>query len=45
LALERLGYRKEAVDAYRAAATAKDATLFDNDGPAVAPLAERRAGS
>jgi tetratricopeptide (TPR) repeat protein len=45
LALERLGYKKEAVDAYRAAAAAKDATLLDNDGPAVAPLAERRAGS
>lgn len=45
LALERLGYKKEAVDAYRAAAAAKDATLFDNDGPSVAPLAERRAGS
>jgi tetratricopeptide (TPR) repeat protein len=45
LALERLGYKKEAVEAYRAAAAAKDATLFDNDGPAVAPLAARRAGS
>jgi tetratricopeptide (TPR) repeat protein len=45
LALERLGYQKEAVEAYRAAAAAKDATLFDNDGPAVAPLAARRAGS
>jgi tetratricopeptide (TPR) repeat protein len=45
LALERLGYKKEAVDAYRAAAAARDATLFDNDGPAVAPLAARRAGS
>jgi tetratricopeptide (TPR) repeat protein len=45
LALERLGYKKEAADAYRAAAAAKDATLFDNDGPAVAPLAARRAGS
>jgi len=45
LALERLGYKKEAADAYRAAAAAKDATLFDNDGPAVAPLAVRRAGS
>lgn len=44
LALERLGYKKEAADAYRAAAAAKDATLFDNDGPAVAPLAARRAG-
>jgi tetratricopeptide (TPR) repeat protein len=45
VALERLGYKKEAVEAYRAAAAAKDATLFDNDGPAVAPLAARRAGS
>ena len=45
LALERLGYKKEAGEAYRAAASAKDATLFDNDGPAVAPLAARRAGS
>jgi tetratricopeptide (TPR) repeat protein len=43
LALERLGYKKEAGEAYRAAAAAKDATLFDNDGPAVAPLAARRA--
>jgi tetratricopeptide (TPR) repeat protein len=45
VALERLGYKKEAAEAYRAAAAAKDATLFDNDGPAVAPLAARRAGS
>jgi tetratricopeptide (TPR) repeat protein len=44
LALERLGYKKEAVDAYRAAAAFKDATLFNNDGPAVAPLASRRGG-
>jgi tetratricopeptide (TPR) repeat protein len=43
LALERLGYKKEAVDAYRAAAGFKDATLFNNDGPSVAPLAARRA--
>jgi tetratricopeptide (TPR) repeat protein len=43
LALERLGYKKEAMDSYRAAAGFKDATLFDNDGPAVAPLAGRRA--
>jgi tetratricopeptide (TPR) repeat protein len=42
LTLERLGYRKEAADAYRAAAGAKDATLFDNDGPGVAGLAARR---
>jgi tetratricopeptide (TPR) repeat protein len=46
LALESLGteYRKEAIEAYRAAAGFKDATLFNNDGPAVAPLAARRAG-
>jgi tetratricopeptide (TPR) repeat protein len=44
LALERLGYRKEAVESYRSAAGSKDATLFNNDGPAVAPLASRRAG-
>jgi tetratricopeptide (TPR) repeat protein len=44
LALEKLGYKKEAVDAYRAAAAAKDTTLFNNDGPAVAPVAARRAG-
>ncbi len=44
LALERLGYKAEAVDAYRAAAAVPDATLFNNDGPAVAPLAARRAG-
>jgi tetratricopeptide (TPR) repeat protein len=45
LALERLGYKKEATDAYRAAAGARDATLFNNDGPGVAALAGRRAGS
>jgi tetratricopeptide (TPR) repeat protein len=45
LALERLGYKKEAMDAYRAAAGFKDATLFNNDGPSVAPLAARRGGS
>jgi tetratricopeptide (TPR) repeat protein len=44
VALERLGYKKEALDAYRGAAAAKDATLFNNDGPAVAALAARRAG-
>ncbi len=42
LALERLGYRKEAGDAYRAAAASTDATLLDNDGPAVSALASRR---
>jgi len=45
LALEKLSYRPQAAEAYRAAAEAKDATLIDNDGPAVAPLAARRAGS
>jgi tetratricopeptide (TPR) repeat protein len=44
VALERLGYRKEAVESYRAAAGFKDATLFNNDGPGVAQLASRRAG-
>ena len=44
LALEKLGYRPQAVEAYRAAADAKDATLVDNDGPAVSALAARRAG-
>jgi hypothetical protein len=47
LALENLGseYRKEAAEAYRAAAAFKDATLFNNDGPAVQPLAARRGGA
>ena len=44
LALQKLGYRPQAVEAYKAAAEAKDATLIDNDGPSVAPLAARRAG-
>ncbi len=44
LALDKLGYRPQAIDAYRAAAEAKDATLIDNDGPPVAALAARRAG-
>ena len=42
LALDRLNYRPQAKEAYRAAAEAKDATLIDNDGPAIAPLATRR---
>lgn len=42
LALERLGYRKEAADAYRAAAASAEATLLNNDGPAVPALASRR---
>jgi tetratricopeptide (TPR) repeat protein len=45
LALERLGYKKESMDAYKAAAGFKDATLFNNDGPSVAPLAARRGGN
>jgi tetratricopeptide (TPR) repeat protein len=40
--LDRLGYAAQARDAYRAAADT-EATLIDNDGPAVAPLATRRA--
>ena len=44
LTLDKLGYRPQAIEAYRAAADAKDATLIDNDGPAVASLAARRAG-
>jgi hypothetical protein len=43
LALERLGYGREAGEAYKAAAAARDATLFNNDGPSVAGLAARRA--
>jgi len=42
--LERLGYEDEATDAYRQAADHEEATLFNNDGPRVAPLAARRAG-
>jgi tetratricopeptide (TPR) repeat protein len=43
LALDKLGYRPRALDAYRAAAEAQDATLIDNDGPGVPALATRRA--
>ncbi len=45
VALERLGYREEAAAAYQSAAAQESATLFNNDGPAVAPIARRRAGS
>ena len=45
VALERLNYKQQATEAYRAAAGFKDSTLINNDGPAVAPLAARRAGS
>ena len=44
LVLDKLGYRPQAAEAYRAAAEEKEATLIDNDGPSVAPLAARRAG-
>jgi tetratricopeptide (TPR) repeat protein len=40
--LDRLGYDVQAREAFRAAA-ATEATLIDNDGPAVASLAARRA--
>jgi tetratricopeptide (TPR) repeat protein len=44
VAFERLGYKREAAEAYKNAAGFKDATLFNNDGPSIAPLAARRAG-
>jgi tetratricopeptide (TPR) repeat protein len=43
--LERLNYLPQAREAYREAASATEATLIDNDGPRVAPLAARRAES
>jgi hypothetical protein len=43
VALDRLNYRAQAVEAFKAAAGFKDATLFNNDGPSVAPLAARRS--
>jgi tetratricopeptide (TPR) repeat protein len=44
---ERLGreYKPQAAQAYREAAGFKDATLFNNDGPGVGPIAERRVTS
>jgi tetratricopeptide (TPR) repeat protein len=44
VALERLSYKAQAIDAYRSAAGFKEATLINNDGPNVARLAARRAG-
>ena len=44
VALEKLNYKSQAMEAYREAAGHKDATLINNDGPAVAPLAARRGG-
>jgi tetratricopeptide (TPR) repeat protein len=43
VALDRLNYRPQAIEAFKAAAAFKDATLFNNDGPSVAPLATRRS--
>ena len=43
VAFDRLNYRPQAIEAFKAAAAFKDATLFNNDGPAVAPLALRRS--
>jgi tetratricopeptide (TPR) repeat protein len=43
LALERLNYAPQAREAYRQAAAAEGATLIDNDGPLLAPLAAQRA--
>jgi tetratricopeptide (TPR) repeat protein len=43
VALDRLNYRPQAIEAFKAAASFKDATLFNNDGPSVAPLAARRS--
>jgi tetratricopeptide (TPR) repeat protein len=45
VALDRLGYRAQAVEAFKAAAGFQDATLFNNDGPLVAPLASRRGSA
>ena len=45
VAWERLGYKPDASRAYREAAAFKEATLFNNDGPAVGPIAESRAKS
>jgi tetratricopeptide (TPR) repeat protein len=45
VALERLSYKPQAIEAFRAATGFKESTLINNDGPAVAPLAARRAGS
>jgi tetratricopeptide (TPR) repeat protein len=44
VALERLNYKSQAAEAYREAAGHKEATLINNDGPKVAPLAARRGG-
>ena len=43
VALERLSYQAAGHRGLSAAAGFKDATLFNNDGPAVAPLAARRS--
>jgi tetratricopeptide (TPR) repeat protein len=43
LSYERMGDRKRAAEAYRSAASFKEATLYNNDGPLVASLAAQRA--
>ena len=48
VAWERLDYSRykmDAANAYRQAAGYKEATLFNNDGPSIAPIAERRAAA
>ena len=48
VAWERLDYSRyktDAATAYREAAGYKEATLFNNDGPSIAPIAERRAAA
>jgi tetratricopeptide (TPR) repeat protein len=45
IAFDRLGYAREAAEAFRAAAGFKDATLGNNDGPAIGPLAQRRGSA
>ncbi len=42
VALDKLGYRKEALEAFAAAQAAGEATLYTNDGPPVSALAQRR---
>jgi hypothetical protein len=42
LTLEKLNYKPQAADAYKAAVAAEGATLIDNDGPAIAAFAARR---
>lgn len=43
--LERLGYSKEALESYRAAAAVEGATVIDNDGPLVKDLVSEAPGA